>query len=290
MSGSPAPVRGRLLDLEYQIEVFDDALADYIGALYRDSLDDDISDPEVFGVHLSSSGGFVVTVDGLVVDAPARGPWALSSLVWHVNRRVVARSLRPVLLHAGAVAFGGRAVIVVGRSGAGKTTTVAALVRSGGAYLTDDVVAVGFDGHLAGAVKPIGLRHPSPDLLGLGPDDLVLPPEPFRTETGTPQVHLAASSLVSDGKARLVRSAGPAVLVFLDQALASGEVVQLPRSECLARLTEFAFDLDQRGAAGFEALAALARGSSGFAWGRGPLDSILGVFEHALNAATLRET
>lgn len=286
MTTVPVPVRGRLLDLEYQIEVPDAALADYLRIVYRDSLDDDISDPEVFRVQVSPSGGFVVTVDGTEVDAPTRAPWALSSLIWHLNRRVVARSRRPVLLHAGAAVFGGRAVVVVGKSGAGKTTTIAALVRSGGAYLTDDVVAVDADGRLAGAAKPIGLRHPSPELLGLGADELPLPPEAFR---GHPdgQLHLAASSL---GGAGLARSAVPGLVLFLDEGLRPGESVELRRSECVSRLTEFAFDLAQRGVPGFEALTALALRSTALAWGRGPLEAILDVVERSLNATTLRES
>jgi hypothetical protein len=288
---APEPVRGRLLDLEYQIEVPDAALADYLRTVYRDSLDDDITDPEVFRVQPSPSGGFVVTVDGNEVDTPARAPWALSSLVWHLNRRVVACSRRPVLLHAGAAVFGGRAVLVVGKSGAGKTTTIAALVRSGGAYLTDDVVAVGADGTLTGAAKPIGLRHPSPALLGLAAADVALPPDAYRADASAAQVHLAASSLGGGaGGASLARTADPGLVVFLDEDLPPGEVEELRRSQCVARITEYAFDLDQRGVPGFEALTALARRSSAMVWARGSLGSILDVVDRALTATTLRET
>jgi hypothetical protein len=45
-------------------------------------------------------------------------------------------------LHASAVAIGGRAVAFVGDAGAGKSTTVAALVRKGFAALSDDIVAL----------------------------------------------------------------------------------------------------------------------------------------------------
>jgi hypothetical protein len=283
---APVPVRGRMLDLEYQIEVSDHDLADHLRTIYGDSLSDAVSDPEVFGVHRAPTGGFVVTVDDAVVDTPSRAPWALSSLIWHLNRRVVACSRQPVLLHAGAAVFDERAVVVVGRSGAGKTTTVAALLRSGGAYLTDDVVAVDAAGGLTGAAKPIGLRHPSPELLGLDAAELPTPPEPFRGHPDA-QLHLAASSL---GEAGLVGAAVPGLVLFLDQGLRPGEVLELRRPECVTRLTEFAFDLDQRGVPGFEALTALALRSTALAWGRDSLAGLRDVVESSLTATTLRDS
>jgi len=45
-------------------------------------------------------------------------------------------------LHASAVAFGDKAVAIVGSEGAGKSTTAAALARRGHAILSDDVVAL----------------------------------------------------------------------------------------------------------------------------------------------------
>jgi len=46
---------------------------------------------------------------------------------------------RHVFVHAGAVEMGGRACMLVGDSGAGKTSTVAALLTRGATYLSDEV-------------------------------------------------------------------------------------------------------------------------------------------------------
>lgn len=48
----------------------------------------------------------------------------------------------PLVLHGGAVEVDGRAVVVVGHKGAGKSTTSAALVARGHRLLTDDIVVV----------------------------------------------------------------------------------------------------------------------------------------------------
>jgi len=47
-----------------------------------------------------------------------------------------------LVLHAGCVAMGERALAVAGNSGAGKSTTTAALVQRGCTLLSDDLVAV----------------------------------------------------------------------------------------------------------------------------------------------------
>jgi len=51
----------------------------------------------------------------------------------------VARLARPeVFVHAGVVAVGGRAILIPGRSGTGKTTLVRALVEAGATYYSDE--------------------------------------------------------------------------------------------------------------------------------------------------------
>jgi hypothetical protein len=52
----------------------------------------------------------------------------------------VLRLRGTTVLHASAVAMGGKALVFVGHSGAGKSTTMAALVRQGCRFLSDDKV------------------------------------------------------------------------------------------------------------------------------------------------------
>lgn len=68
---------------------------------------------------------------------------------------VVLRLRGTVCLHASAVVIGGRAVGLVGVSGAGKSTTAAALALRGHPVLTDDVLALDDHGAAGGfAVRP----------------------------------------------------------------------------------------------------------------------------------------
>ncbi|MGQ0550467.1 MAG: hypothetical protein ACT4PY_12460 [Armatimonadota bacterium] len=61
---------------------------------------------------------------------------------------------RRVFVHAGAVALGGRGVMIVGGSGTGKTAMVARLLQRGGWYLSDEVALLDPS---AGTVAPFSI-------------------------------------------------------------------------------------------------------------------------------------
>jgi hypothetical protein len=126
-----------------------------------------------FRVWAPRHGCYLVTPDGRrVIAAPPAGP------AWRWERLVLAQvlPLAAVLrgmdvLHASAVALGGRAVAFMGRSAAGKTTLAGRIVAHGARLVTDDVLAVDHSGtavraHRGGAVARIApgeLRTMTPD-------------------------------------------------------------------------------------------------------------------------------
>jgi hypothetical protein len=63
-----------------------------------------------------------------------------------------------VFVHAGAVAHRGAAIVMPGASLAGKTTLVAALVRAGAQYYSDEFAPLGDDGLVHPFAKPLSLR------------------------------------------------------------------------------------------------------------------------------------
>lgn len=94
---------------------------------------------------------YAVSVDGEVLHEAPESRLLVSTLAWAVNRRAVAGTCGHLILHAGAVEIGGRAVLVVGGMEVGKSTLVTGLVRGGAAYLTDEATAVDTT---AGVVTP----------------------------------------------------------------------------------------------------------------------------------------
>lgn len=107
-------------------------------------------------VHEAGSPGMSVRTEGRLLARRLTHPQALDVLESELQLSV-ARMARPeVFVHAGVVAVKGRAILVPGRSGAGKTTLVRALVDAGATYYSDEYAVL--DGQ--GRVLPYA-RRPS---------------------------------------------------------------------------------------------------------------------------------
>lgn len=84
---------------------------------------------------------------------------ALSRLLHHANRRAIEGSTSELVVHAAAAEHRGRALLFPAPPGAGKSTLVAALVRAGLRYLTDEAAAVNPDSlKVRPYPKPIAIR------------------------------------------------------------------------------------------------------------------------------------
>jgi hypothetical protein len=83
---------------------------------------------------------------------------ALAVLEADLRLNVAAAATRRVFVHAGVVAHRGRAIVLPGRSGAGKTTLVAALVRAGATYYSDEFAVLDGRGRVHPFAKPLSVR------------------------------------------------------------------------------------------------------------------------------------
>jgi hypothetical protein len=83
---------------------------------------------------------------------------ALEILDSTIRARVARDAPERIFVHAGVVALEGRALLIPGRSFSGKTTLVAALVRAGAAYYSDEFAPLDRDGLVHPYAKPLSLR------------------------------------------------------------------------------------------------------------------------------------
>lgn len=68
-----------------------------------------------------------------------------------------------VFLHAGVVAWKGRALVLPGRTYAGKSTLVAALIEAGATYYSDEWAVLDAKGRVHPYARPLSIRHGSKD-------------------------------------------------------------------------------------------------------------------------------
>lgn len=78
-----------------------------------------------------------------------------SAIRLHVGRNAP----EGLFVHAGAVAWGDRTIVIPGRSGSGKTTLVAALVEAGATYFSDEYAVLDARGLVYPYARPLSVRQ-----------------------------------------------------------------------------------------------------------------------------------
>jgi hypothetical protein len=104
--------------------------------------------------------GFQVMADGeLLADEETLSP-ALAQLNNHLMIHVAECAPQYVFIHAGVVAWQGRALLLPGVSHAGKSTLVAELVRGGATYYSDEFALIDCAGRVHPFARDLRMRLP----------------------------------------------------------------------------------------------------------------------------------
>lgn len=176
----------------------------------------------VFRVECTADGLRLVE-DGLPVDTSEGEPLHLLD---GAIRSVVAQAAPGlVFVHAGVVGVDDQAIVLPGRSMAGKTTLVAALVAAGATYLSDEYAVLDAE----------GLVHPYPRRLSIrGPQRREVPVADLGGTTATSPVPVALVAAVRYRPGSWTARSGEAsacALALIDNAIAarsrSGEVLSV---------------------------------------------------------------
>ena len=99
----------------------------------------------------------VYTPDGVTLQTPELGN-ALDELESRMQIYVAEMAHERIFLHAGVVALRGRAIILPGRSFAGKTTLVCEFVRAGAQYYSDEYAVLDASGIVHPFARPLAIR------------------------------------------------------------------------------------------------------------------------------------
>ncbi len=199
---------------------------------------------------------FVIYADGEFRGRSTDLPIALPTLEWTMNYVIATTAHRYLMIHSAVAERGGRAVLMPGDPGSGKSTLCAALLGRGWRLLSDEFVLLRpEDGMLVPMPRPVSLKNRSIELIRDATPELRFGP----VISGTPKGDVALAAPPVDSIRRQHEQARPRWVVFPKWRAEAGgpELVPLSRAEAFAELTDHAMNYEISGEAGFHAVSRL---------------------------------
>jgi HprK-related kinase A len=224
-----------------------------------------------------------LVVDGSVEFEPFPADTPIPLLEWGMNYALAKRSCWCLLLHAGVVERGGRAVVLPAMPGAGKSTLTAALASRGFRLLSDEFGVVSFaDSSLIPMLRPVALKNESIDVIAKFAPDAVIGPRFPKTHKGT-VAHLAPWSAHVAARRRF---AAPGLVIFPRFDPSNHVHIEpVTKAQAFAQLALNSFNYEFVGALGFEALGRLMQASSAYRLRYGDLEGAVDTIGALLDQA-----
>lgn len=191
--------------------------------------------------------------DDLSYSGP-RSPETMRAAASRFELSVVSRLSDVVVVHAGAAALGDQIVLLPGRSRAGKSTLVQALLDDGFEYLSDEYALVTPDGTVAAYPRRLTRRGASGT---------------FRTAPGT-------SRAVDHPPGRV------SVVLFLTYSAEAEPIEAISPAHCVLRLMENAVNGRRDPERVVQGLSAVAQAACSFAGTRGEAGEAARMIRHLL--------
>jgi hypothetical protein len=120
-------------------------------------------EPDIFIRIAQVAGQFTLSVnDEVVASSPEIGK-LVPSLIRALDDAVIERLKTLHAVHAGAVLWRGRVLLLPGITHSGKSSLVAELLRRGATYFSDEYALIDREGRAHPYPRPLLLRHGSPE-------------------------------------------------------------------------------------------------------------------------------
>jgi HprK-related kinase A len=195
----------------------------------------------------------VFSHDGFIPFKPLPLAQAFAMFEWGLNWCVASTVHRYLVIHAAVVEKGGRALILPGAPGSGKSTLCAALVSRGWRLLSDEMTLIDPGG---GAVwpfpRPVSLKNASIDIIRRWQPGAVIGEVVRDTSKGS-VAHLRPPR---DSLDRSRETAQPGFIVFPTWREGAGLTLEpMPRGRSFMQVAENSFNYHVLGEIAFTALA-----------------------------------
>jgi hypothetical protein len=199
----------------------------------------------IFSVKVGSKGA-IVYVGAWKGSQATDLEMALRILESHIELYIAKNVRGRVFVHAGAVGWNGRGILLPGRSVTGKSTLVMELVRAGAQYYSDEYAVLDANGMLHSYPRPLHLRQDGShrqqlcnveSLGGLAgteavPVGLVVLTEYLSGARWTPRELSAGEGLLRLLAHAITMRRRPAVVLSaLQQLVSEAKIVESPRGE-----------------------------------------------------------
>jgi hypothetical protein len=111
-----------------------------------------------FEIVRESDGTYTLSKDGKIQGEGMNLELSILMLDTELRLFIARKAPEAIFVHAGVVAHNGKAIVLPGLSFAGKTSLVAALVRAGATYYSDEFAVLDGDGRVRPYAKPLSIR------------------------------------------------------------------------------------------------------------------------------------
>jgi HprK-related kinase A len=217
-------------------------------------------------------------IDGASPFRPLARSQALALFEWGLNACIGTRANQFLIYHAAVVERGGRAAIMPGTPGAGKSTLTAALVHRGGwRLLSDELTLLSPDtGRVTPLARPINLKNQSIAVLRDYLPDAVFSAEVRDTMKGT----VCLLRAPEESMARVGEPATARWVIFPRwKADAAPHLRRVPRGAAMIEIGMQSFNYSAHGARGFTRTADLIEQCDCLRFEYSRLDEAIAAFD-----------
>lgn len=215
--------------------------------------------------------------DGRPSFVPLPANQAFAMLEWGLNWCVAAHCHQYLVIHAAVVEREGRAAILPGPPGSGKSTLCAALINRGWRLLSDELALFDMASNvLYGMCRPVNLKNASIDIIKqFAPEAVMTEPVPDTTK-GTISLMRPPTGSVNSVES----PAHPAWIVLPRYSPSAPPKLQShSRAETFMLIAEQSFNYDIHGTNGFEAVGNLIERSQCYEFTYSKLGDAVSVFD-----------
>ena len=214
--------------------------------------------------------------DGTPPFRPLPGDQGFPILEWGLNWCVSTNCHQYLIVHAAVLERSGRALVLPGPPGSGKSTLCAGLVHRGWRLLSDELALVEpASGQIVPLPRPVSLKNASIEVIRSFAPGAVMGPTVHDTLKGS----VAHMKPPAESVRRALEPAAPRWVVMPRwQADAPADLVPLSRGRAFMQLVDSAFNYHLHGPQGFELLARTVEACACFELVYGDLEQAATVF------------